>query len=216
VLLELIFLRELRNSLDTLRIETESQATSHLRLASQINSELELETSIFFNKQTEHKKNFQTPLEKKFKAKQTQESYVLKAREKYEGDCLRINSYTQQSTVTEGKDFERIQLKLKRARQTVQANEKDFANFTKALLDLIPGWEADWKEFCDTCQDLEEERMEFMRDRMWAYANAVSTLCVTDDQVSCLSDRHGSTRQTTLTRPVMRDNTPCPRPAGTR
>jgi hypothetical protein len=138
----------------------------------------------FLAKQLAHKQSQQIPVEKKFKAKQIQESYVVKAREKYQGDCLRIASYTQQSAIVQGKDLERIELKLKRARQTVQANEKDFANFTKALSDIIPGWEADWKEFCDSCQDLEEDRMEFMRDRMWAYANAVSTICVTDDQAS--------------------------------
>lgn len=45
-------------------------------------------------------------------------------------------------------------------------------------------WEQDWRAFCDACQDMEEDRMEFMKDNMWAYANAVSTVCVTDDEVS--------------------------------
>lgn len=35
----------------------------------------------------------------------------------------------------------------------------------------------------DSCQDLEAERLEFMKDNMWAYANAVSTVCVSDDEV---------------------------------
>lgn len=126
-------------------------------------------------------------MEKKFKAKQAQEAYVSKAREKYKGDCIRITSYTQQSTFAQGKDLERIQAKLKRAQQTVQANEKDFESFTNALMELIPGWEADWKNFCDTSQDLEEERMDFMKDVLWTYANQISTICVSDDEVSyCL------------------------------
>jgi hypothetical protein len=33
---------------------------------------------------------------------------------------------------------------------------------------------------------LEEERMEFMKDNLWAYANAVSTVCVSDDEVRFL------------------------------
>jgi len=127
-------------------------------------------------------------VEKKFKAKQAQEAYVSKAREKYNGDCIRITSYTQQSTFAQGKDLERIQFKLKRAQQTVQANEKDFASFTEVLVDMMPGWEADWKGFCDTCQDLEEDRMEFMKDILWTYANLVSTICVSDDEVTCYHD----------------------------
>ncbi|KAK7057780.1 SH3-domain-containing protein [Favolaschia claudopus] len=175
---------ELRNSFDTLRLETEKQGSTHLQLAEQIRTDLEAQTTVLLNKQIAHRKNSQTPLEKRFKIKQTQESYVLKAREKYESDCLRIASYTQQIAVNPGKDVERLQLKLRRAQQTVQANEKDFASFTKTVLDMIPGWEKDWKEFCDTCQDLEEDRLDFMKDIIWMYANHVSTLCVSDDQ-SC-------------------------------
>jgi hypothetical protein len=131
-----------------------------------------------------HKKNYQAIIEKQFKSKQTHESYVNKAREKYESDCLRINSYTAQSTLVQGKELEKLHLKLERAQQTVQANERDYANFAKALAESTEKWEADWKLFCDSCQDLEEERISFMKDNMWAYANAVSTVCVSDDEVS--------------------------------
>jgi hypothetical protein len=176
--------RELLNALETLRKETEIQANSHSQLAQAIRTELETPTSHLFAKQVNHRKNFQVPIEKKFKAKQNQESYVAKAREKYEGDCTRIASYTQQSAFVQGKDLERLQAKLKRSQQTVQANEQDLANFTQALHDLLPSWEADWKEFCDRSQDLEEDRLDFMLNTMWSYANEVSQLCVNDDQVS--------------------------------
>ena len=49
---------------------------------------------------------------------------------------------------------------------------------------MAPAWESEWKDFCDECQDLEEKRVEFIKDIMWTYANAVSTVCVTDDLVS--------------------------------
>lgn len=96
---------------------------------------------------------------------------------------MRINSYTAQSTLVQGKDLEKIQAKLDRARQTVTANERDFANFARELQRTVEKWERDWKSFCDGCQDLEEERIEFMKDNVWAYANAVSTVCVSDDEV---------------------------------
>jgi hypothetical protein len=149
-------------------------------LAKQILTDIQAPAAAFNAKQVHHKKTNQAMIEKEYRAKQTQESYVNTAREKYEADCVRINSYTAQSTLVQGKDLEKIQSKLERAQQTVQANERDFANFAKAL----QKWEKNWKEFCDSCQDLEEERMRFMKDRMWDYANAVSTVCVSDDEVS--------------------------------
>jgi len=108
---------------------------------------------------------------------------VDKAREKYEQDCMKINSYTAQSSLVQGKDLEKIQLKLDRAKQTVQSNEREFANFTRAFESTVQRWEQDWKAFCDGCQDLEEARIDFMKDNMWSYTNIVSTVCVADDEV---------------------------------
>jgi hypothetical protein len=160
-----------------------------MTLAQQIRADLETPSAAFYARQMHHKKTFQAGIEKEFKAKQTQEAYVNKAREKYEQDCVRINSFTAQSSLVQGKDLEKINLKLERAQQTVQTNERDFANFAKALADTTHKWEQGWKAFCDSCQDMEEARMEYMKDNMWAYANAVSTVCVADDEV-CNIDSH--------------------------
>jgi len=176
--------REMRNSLDTVRSETDRQAGFHLNLAQQLRTELEGPSTTFHAKQLHHKKTYQTGIEKEFKTKQTQESYVNKAREKYEQDCVRINSFTAQASLVQGKDLEKINLKLERTQATVQTNEREFSNFAKALQDTVAKWETDWKSFCDSCQDMEEQRMEFMKDNLWTYANAVSTVCVADDEVS--------------------------------
>ncbi|KAI9441792.1 hypothetical protein H4582DRAFT_1875208 [Lactarius indigo] len=175
---------EFRNSLDTLRLETDKQSAFHLQLAQQIRNELENPVAAFVARQAQHRKGYQGAIEKQFKTKQAQEGHVNKAREKYEQDCLRINAYTAQSTLVQGKDLERISVKLERAQQTVHANEREFSNFARALQDTVSKWEQEWKQFCDSCQDLEEERMEFTKDNVWAYANAVSIVCVSDDE-SC-------------------------------
>jgi hypothetical protein len=169
--------------MDTLRIETESQAQSHLKLAHQFRTDMEEVTAEFHGKQINHRRTVQAPLERKFRDKQVQESYVKKSREKYESDCVRIRSYTQQVTFMTGADLQKVQQKLARTQQTLQGNEKDYARFTKELLELLPAWEKEWKEFCDSCQDLEEERLDFMKDIIWTYANAFSQVCVDDDLV---------------------------------
>ncbi|KAJ4471517.1 SH3 domain-containing protein [Lentinula aciculospora] len=182
---------ELRNSLETLQLETSKLAQTHLQLASQIRSEMEEPANALFSKQLEHRRAIQGPLEKRYKAKVAQESYVAKAREKYHSDCVKISTYIQQlenNSHSPGTEVEKTRIKLKRAEQTVGANEKDYAAFAKALADMMPGWESDWRGFCDTCQDLEEERLDFMKDNLWAYANSVSTVCVADDE-SCESIR---------------------------
>ncbi|KAI0090810.1 hypothetical protein BDY19DRAFT_992220 [Irpex rosettiformis] len=181
---------ELRTSLDTLRSETEKQASYHLNLAQQVKNEIESSTSVYLNRQLHHKKSQQAAVEREFKLKQQQEAHVNRAREKYEADCMRINSYTAQATLMQGKELENIQAKLKRAQATVGANEQDFQKFTRILQETTSKWEQDWKTFCDSCQDMEEERMDFVKDTLWTYANAVSTVCVNDDE-ACETMRCG-------------------------
>ncbi|THG99235.1 hypothetical protein EW026_g3066 [Hermanssonia centrifuga] len=173
---------ELRNCLDTLRSETAKQAEYHNVVAEQIKKDLEGSTTAFLSKQMQHKKTYQAQIEKELKVKQQQEAHVSRAREKYESDCTKINSYTAQSTLLQGRELEKVQQKLRNTQQTITANERDFAQFSRELKDTVAKWEVSWKAFCDTCQDLEEERTEFMKDYMWAYANAISTVCVSDDE----------------------------------
>lgn len=156
-----------------------------MNVAQLVKNDLEAPANTLLNRQLHHKKTYQTAIEREFKMKQQQESHVARARDKYEQDCVRINSYTAQATILQGKELDKIQSKLERAHQTVGANEQDFLKFTRILQDTTAKWDQDWKEFCDRCQDLEEERMEFTKDNMWMYANAVSTVCVSDDEVCC-------------------------------
>ncbi|KAH7099880.1 hypothetical protein BKA62DRAFT_640553 [Auriculariales sp. MPI-PUGE-AT-0066] len=177
-------LYETRNSIETMRNETLNQAGSHRELMSTLRRVLETGVTEICTKQANFKRNEMANIEKMFKSKQAQEAYVEKAREKYEADCLKINSYTAQATLVQGRDFDKLQLKLDRARQTVQANERDYINFSRALADTYVKWEREWKAFCDKAQDLEDERIEFTKNNMWEYANTVSTACVQDDE-SC-------------------------------
>ncbi|KAG9048880.1 hypothetical protein FS837_011789 [Tulasnella sp. UAMH 9824] len=143
---------DLRVALDTLRAETDAQAAQRLTVVQTMKRDIETPSSDFIGKQNYHKKIFQASIEKSYEAKQTQEKYVEKAREK--------------------------------SQQTVQASEKDHQNLVRALGDTCKRWEEEWKTYCDQSQALEEERIEFIKDVVWAYANAVSTVCVSEDE-SC-------------------------------
>ena len=66
------------------------------------------------------------------------------------------------------------------------------------------------------CQEIEDVRIEFMKDNIWAYANAVSTVCVSDDEVSrprCLC-HHG--KLTPFSGSVLREGSSDPGDTRTR
>ncbi|KAG9048891.1 hypothetical protein FS837_011800 [Tulasnella sp. UAMH 9824] len=173
-----------RSALDKLRSETDAQAAQHVTFVHTMKRELEQASSAFIGKQNNHEMTFQAAIEKCYKTKQFQERNVEKARRKYEADSALVDSYTAQLSLPQDNIVDDIQAKLERAEREAQARRKDYQNFTRTLEDTCKRWEGEWKTYCDQCQDLEDERLEFIKDNVWAYANAVSTVCVSDDE-SC-------------------------------
>lgn len=174
----------MRNALDTVRNEMEQMSRSHADLGQVFKRDLEGTLTEFAARTQQQRKGPLASIEKLYKQKTTQESYVQKSREKYEQDCIKINGYTAQSSLVQGRDLEKVTTKLDKAQSTVSSNEKDYQNFVRALKDTTLRWNSEWKAYLDQCQDLEEERLDFLKSNLWTYANSISTVCVADDQ-SC-------------------------------
>lgn len=175
---------ELRNALDTLRNETDKQASARAKLSMEIRRDVETPTTEFASRMANLRKTYAANIEKSYKNKSAQEGHVAKARERYEQDCLRINACTANASIAQGKELERLQAQLRKTQATVGSNEKEYQSYVRLLDETTRKWETEWKAFCDHVQDLEEERIDFVKDNAWAYANAVSSVCVTDDE-SC-------------------------------
>ncbi|KAE8218871.1 hypothetical protein CF319_g7329 [Tilletia indica] len=173
-----------RAALETVRFELDATSRSHASLSGMLRKELDGQVADFQTKFIGARKTSAAGIEKLYKQKQTQEAYVNKSREKYEQDCIKINGYTAQSSLVQGRDLDKVSAKLDKAQATVGVNDKDYQNFIKALKDTTIKWNGEWKVYLDQCQDLEEERLEFIKANMWNYANGVSAICVADDE-SC-------------------------------
>lgn len=115
------------------------------------------------------------------------EAHTTQARDKYEKDCLKLNSYTANMQLVQGRERDELESKMEKVRKSIQTGEQDFRNFVRVFEDMSAKWENDWRTFCDTVQDIEEDRLTTTRDVVWAYANAVSQVCVEDDTVSAMS-----------------------------
>ena len=167
--------------------ETECQARFHLSLARQFRSGLEIPTTAFHVRLLHHKTTHQVSIEKLFKTKRSWESYVIQVHGKYEQECARIDSLEAQASLT-GKDRKKIDIELERTQKTIQFHKRELSNISMALKETVIKWEQGWKSFCDSCQDLEEFRMNFMKNKLLSYANAVSEVYhMADDAVRFLS-----------------------------
>jgi hypothetical protein len=74
---------------------------------------------------------------------------VNRTREKYESDCIKINAFTGQSALVQGRELDKLHLKLEKLQETVKINEREFGNFVRALADTTRKWDTEWKTFCD-------------------------------------------------------------------
>jgi len=166
--------------------ETVSQARFHSILAQQFRSALEIPTTVFHVRLLRHKATHQAGIEKLFKTKQSWESCVNEVHEKCEQECARIKSFKAQASLVLGKDRKKINVKLARIQKSVQTHERELSGFSMALKETMIKWEQDWKSFCDSCQDMEEHRMDFMKNNLLSYANAVSKTYLADRVVRCL------------------------------
>ncbi|KAK9373592.1 uncharacterized protein V1513DRAFT_480261 [Lipomyces chichibuensis] len=172
----------LRTSLDTVRGETEQMGKAHANTATQIKAELEDPLIAFAAGMRERRKIVQTTLDKLSKAKIGQQATVQKNRDRYENDCNKVNGYIAQQNMVMGRELEKNNVKLEKAQIAVTASRRDYQASVRNLAETTEKWNREWKAGCDKFQDLEEERIDFLKSNLWAYTNIMSTVCVSDDE----------------------------------
>lgn len=109
----------MRQALDKVRIETEAIARSHAQLVHSVRKEIESPLSDLMARAENVRRPAQVAVTKLYKLKQMQMQYVQRARERYEQDCTKINAYTAQSNMVQGKELDKLMNKLERVQATV-------------------------------------------------------------------------------------------------
>ncbi|ANB15951.1 formin-binding protein HOF1 [Sugiyamaella lignohabitans] len=171
-----------RHALDTIRINTESMSKSHSAAAQQFRKELSEPLDAFANSTRQRRKTVEGTVDKLLRAKTAQNAAVEKARTRYESDCNKLNGYHAQQSLLMGRELEKNNSRLERVQISIDSSKADYQGSLRVLAETIDRWNKEWKESCDKFQDLEEERITFLKSNLWAYANIVSTVCVSDDE----------------------------------
>ncbi|KAK6528927.1 hypothetical protein TWF694_004156 [Orbilia ellipsospora] len=174
----------LKASLDIVKLEMESMAKQHQNVAAQMKNELDDALAAFAGAMRERRKIIQGGIEKLLKAKMAQTNAVNKTRDRYEKDCLLIKNYLAQGHMVMGQEERKNKAKLEKTQVQLTTSNGEYENAIKALEETTARWNRDWKAACDKFQDLEEERLDFLKASLWSFANISSTVCVTDD-ASC-------------------------------
>ncbi|KAF2458070.1 hypothetical protein BDY21DRAFT_320555 [Lineolata rhizophorae] len=174
----------LRMSLDVVRAEVESMGKAHQKIATQMKRDLDEPLVAHAGGMKERRKIIQGGIEKLLKTKTQQTVAVNKSRDKFEQDCLKIKGYLAQTHMVMGQEERKNKAKLEKTRIQMSTASNEYENAVKLLEETTGLWNRDWKLACDKFQDLEEERIEFMKSSLWTFANIASSVCVSDDE-SC-------------------------------
>ncbi|KAA1102644.1 hypothetical protein PGTUg99_027694 [Puccinia graminis f. sp. tritici] len=177
----------LRSALESIRISTEKSAHCHAELSGTFKTALYGKFSTFINTRDSVKKNPQATVEKLRKTLVDLQVLHEKARRKFESDAIASTGYVTQLQLVQGRDSDKVSNKLDKVHMSIKVTEKEYRTHNKNLQDTINEWNTQWKQFCDLIQDQEEDRIDFVRNTFWDYANAVSAICVAEDeQCECI------------------------------
>lgn len=83
-----------------------------------------------------------------------------------------------------GQEERKNKAKLEKTQIQLSTTSNEYEAAVKILEETTGRWNREWKAACDKFQDLEEERLDYMKSSLWSFANIASTVCVSDD-ASC-------------------------------
>lgn len=173
-------LGSLKQALEAVRATTEAVAQAHNESTAQMKKELN-EFDTFAASIRQKRKAIEGNVEKLHKLKSQQQLTAEKARAAFEMDCHKLNGYSAQQNMLMGRELDRNNMKLEKTHMALDMSKRDYQTALRLLQDTTAKWTNEWKSSCDGFQDLEEERISFLKSHLWSYTNIVSSVCVKDD-----------------------------------
>ncbi|KAF9128818.1 hypothetical protein BGW39_004709 [Mortierella sp. 14UC] len=156
----------LRDSLDVVRFEIEATGKSHIELASKMRDQLESALEEFNNSQKDKRK------------------LLVKAKEKYDAECVRTKGLSAARMNLVGKELDKVSMKMEKTELASRAADVEYQASIRQLTEINDKWIIEWRAACDKFQLLEEQRIDYVGTTLWNYANIISSACVADDE-SC-------------------------------
>ncbi|KAG0080887.1 Proline-serine-threonine phosphatase-interacting protein 2 [Linnemannia elongata] len=174
----------LRDSLDVVRFEIEATGKSHIELASKMRDQLESALEEFNNSQKDKRKLHQASIDRTFRNKQLYLQQLVKAKEKYDAECVRTKGLSAARMNLVGKELDKVSVKMEKTELASRAADVEYQASIRQLTEINDKWIIEWRAACDKFQLLEEQRIDYVGTTLWNYANIISSTCVADDE-SC-------------------------------
>ncbi|XP_065672975.1 proline-serine-threonine phosphatase-interacting protein 2 isoform X3 [Hydra vulgaris] len=174
----------LKASWDSIRKGTEYVGNIHCELAKKLNDLVD-RTSKFREKYKNERLKVDDKMKKSQKEKKVAYENLNKAKKVYEQRCKETDQcqemYDSKSSFTQ-KEEERLKRSLSKSKTYAENSDSVYQSSVKILEDCHKKWASDMEEACQVFQNLEEERIQFLRNEFWIYTNLGSTQAVDIDE----------------------------------
>ncbi|KAG2175920.1 hypothetical protein INT44_000398 [Umbelopsis vinacea] len=151
-----------KKSLQSAQEDAQTEAQHFQQLAQTIRVELGVPLAEFVTKQREARKLIQKAVQDVYNQRQLQIHYVLRARDKYNNECIRIKTLRE--------DKENQKAALTRAAASAKSLYAEYESSLAAAQESIQLWNREWQASCEKFQNLEEERINFLRESLSQFA----------------------------------------------
>ncbi|GAA6217706.1 proline-serine-threonine phosphatase-interacting protein 1-like [Lates japonicus] len=173
----------LRASFDQLKTQIETIGNFHIQLSDILKEEVKkIET--FRERQKEQRKKFESIMEKVQKKKVSLFKKTMESKKNYELRCKEADEAEQgaeKATIT-SKNSDKVRHRAKHCRQTANEAEKLYFTNVVQLESVRQDWEETHRSTCEVFQQLEGDRINFLRCALWDHCNHFSTQCVKNDE----------------------------------
>lgn len=180
----------LRESWDQMKHETESSGRIHLGLAQKILDEIHHTVKEFREQQREIRKKSEDTVKRAAQYKKTSynKSNTLKAT--YENKCKDAdradenNSRLHSNPQAKAKELTQSAKKMEVTKQAANNADLTYQESIRVLEEARVLWEREMELLCKQFQELEEQRIAYIRHQMWTFCNLCSQATVQVDE-SC-------------------------------
>ncbi|KAI3643880.1 hypothetical protein MP228_010044 [Amoeboaphelidium protococcarum] len=174
----------LSNALESFKNEMEVHARNRTSLADELKAKCLKPLEAFTDQQRDVRKEQQAVVEKALKAKNSQHSILSKCEEKYRQRSAELEALQKQRNTATAKEADKLDQKISKAQLAARQAEQEYAQACDKMRDIHTTWIKDFFGACEEFQQLEEQRVDFLRGCLWTYSNAYSQVSVNDD-ASC-------------------------------
>lgn len=178
---------DLGKSVSQLQKETEKISGVHEIAAKQFLS-LERELSDFITEQNNKRHVTEEAMRKLNQVKQQSYKHAISSKEKYIQRCREKDNSedafnnAKQSVTVKTKELEKMEKHKEKSIESMEAADQAYKNSVDSLEQTRIEWEQEMEKTCNVFENLEEGRIEMVRDLLWRCTNIDSQACVDHDQ----------------------------------